>query len=129
MIILLILFGGLLRPLRVEAVTVKSCERAERIIRRRYQKNGRKVKFYESADLSSRRLRTRKNRNIVIVEKVTGTVVNPRTGRGKADGWYINYKSVKGIRKGSKVTSYFVYNPKTNYLDDIIARFDVVIKR
>lgn len=28
-----------------------------------------------------------------------------------------------------RITSYFVYNKDTNYTDDIIERYDVVVKR
>ena len=35
----------------------------------------------------------------------------------------------KNVKKGMKVTSYFVYNKDTNYTDDVVERYDVVTKR
>ena len=93
---------------------------------RKYTKKNRKVKFYKTKDLTIKRLWNRK-RNEIIVERTCGTVLNPKTGDGKAAGYYINYKCVPEIRKGSKIVSFFVYNPRTRYTDDVIARYDLVI--
>lgn len=94
----------------------------------KYTRKNRKVKFYKTKNLTLKRLWNRKSTEI-IVERSTGTVINPKTGDGKAAGYYINYKYVPGIRKGSKIVSFFVYNPKTRYTDDIIERYDIVVKR
>lgn len=42
---------------------------------------------------------------------------------------YISYKGVKGIRKGDVVLTICIYNPGTNYEDDIVERFDYIIDR
>jgi hypothetical protein len=71
------------------------------------------------------------NRNgKLLIEKVIGIVDNANTGDGhvldNADS-YICYKSVDGIRKGNIICTYFIYNPDTNYIDDILMRFDYII--
>ena len=42
-------------------------------------------------------------------------------------GFYVKYDSER-FHKGDKVQSIFVYNPETNYLDDIIYRADTLIE-
>lgn len=58
-------------------------------------------------------------------------VVDDDEGNGHvlADGSYIAYKSMKGdVAKGNVVCTYFVYNPDTNAVDDVLMRFDYVIE-
>ena len=62
-----------------------------------------------------------------IIGKVTdneknGTVLNPPVD----GGYYISYASVKGARKGDLIITYCVYNPYTNYDDDVIERWDFI---
>lgn len=102
------------------------CCKVEKTISKRYGKNN--VKFYKSKNLTSKTLKKGKGKGKYIVEIINGTVDNPKTGDGHSRKWYICYKRVKGIRKGTKVRSYLIYNPKTNATDDVIARYDVVTK-
>lgn len=44
-------------------------------------------------------------------------------GNGKDELGYTKYH---GVPKGTRVTSYFVFNPSSNYWDDIILRCDYV---
>jgi len=84
------------------------CKQVEKSIKKKYGKFG-KVKFYKSENLKNKTLLHRK-------------------GNGKF--YYICYAGwIKNVKKGMKVTSYFVYNKDTNYTDDIIERYDVVVKR
>lgn len=69
----------------------------------------------------------RKGKGYYIVEKFQGTVLNKYIGRDP-NGYYTSYKYVKGVRKGSKVITYLVYCRSCNEPDDIIARYDVVVK-
>lgn len=101
----------------------KECVRVEKQIKYKY---GKKTRIYDSSKLSYRTLTTRKNKSI-IVERVYGKVTTGKNGRD-SNGYYISYKGVRGIHKGSRIVSYFVYNPKNNYSDDIIKRYDVVVK-
>ena len=41
---------------------------------------------------------------------------------------YISYRRVKGARKGSRITTYFVYD-NSNEVDTIIERVDVITRR
>ena len=71
----------------------------------------------------------RKGKKYYVVERIAGTVTNSKKDGRDANGYYISYKRVKGVKAGSKVISYFVYSRSNNYCDDIIARYDVVIKK
>ena len=76
---------------------------------------------------------THRKGNYMVIEISDGTVINSKTGAGKLDTTdktynYISYKGVKGIRNGSRIKTYAVYNPNNNYEDDIATRFDKVIK-
>ena len=76
---------------------------------------------------------THRKGNYLVIEISDGTVINAKTGAGKLDTTdktynYISYKGIKGIRNGSRVRTYAVYNPNNNYEDDIATRFDKVIK-
>lgn len=62
----------------------------------------------------------RKNKSYVVVEKVVSV------GNGTRHGWYttkdgnryiIGYN--KKVPKGKRITSYVIWNPKTNYCDDV----------
>lgn len=72
---------------------------------------------------------TLKNRNgKVVIEIIEGTVLDDE-GNGEysyADyTYYINYDA-ETFHKGDKVITVFVYNPDTNYTDDIISRYNVL---
>lgn len=89
------------------------------------------VKTYNAEDLTGEILRNRNGD--IIIEKMIGTVIN-RKGDGRLMGVgnkynYISYKGVKGIRKGDVVLTICIYNPGTNYEDDIVERFDYIIDR
>lgn len=107
--------------------TKEKCKQTEEVIYNRYGKG--KVRFYKSKNLTRKILVRRKDKGLYIVEKLTGIVDEPKTGAGHAGKYYVSYKGVNGIRKGTKIRSYFVYNPKTSAVDDIIARYDVIIKK
>ena len=69
----------------------------------------------------------RKGKGYYLVEKFQGTALNKYIGRDP-NGYYTSYKYVKGVRKGSKVITYLVYCRHCNEPDDIVARYDVVVK-
>lgn len=66
----------------------------------------------------------------LIIERVVGTVIdNNKNGcADHDDSYYICYNRVSNASVGSKICTYFVYNPFTNYVDDIIFRFDYIIE-
>jgi len=98
----------------------------EQKIKKKYKN----VKFIvnDGSDEFWQKIENRKGKKFYYVEKVSGTVINNKKD-GTAGWYYISYKHVKGVKKGSKVISYFVYSRTNNYCDDIIARYDVVIKK
>lgn len=68
------------------------------------------------------------NRNgKIIIEVSSGTVLD-NEGNGKDScGYYIKYDSSRFFA-GDQVQSVFVYNPETNYIDDIVSRTDTLIR-
>ena len=81
-----------------------------------------------TADLDVEELEHRDGK--LIIERVI-SVADDDEGNGHvlADGSYIAYKSMKGdVAKGNVVCTYFVYNPDTNAVDDVLMRFDYVIE-
>lgn len=63
----------------------------------------------------------------IIIEIITGTVDDAEGNGTDAAGYYIGYNMTR-FKKGNKVQSVFVYNPDSNYTDDIIFRVDTLIK-
>ena len=89
------------------------------------------VKVIDCNDLTEEMLTTRADHNVMYIERIygivtdnekNGTVLNPP----KDGGYYISYKSVKGARKGDLIITYCVYNPYSNYDDDVIERWDFI---
>lgn len=91
------------------------------------------VEVYDCSELTAEILENRDGK--IIIEECIGIVTNKQTGAGKLlnytnpDYYYISYSSVDGIRDGSVVLTYFIYNPDSNYIDDILYRFDYIIDR
>lgn len=91
------------------------------------------VEVYDCSELTAEILENRDGK--IIIEECIGTVTNKETGAGKLlnytdpDYYYISYSNVDGIRDGSVVLTYFIYNPDSNYIDDILYRFDYIIER
>lgn len=68
------------------------------------------------------------NRNgKIIVEVSSGTVLDDEGHGRDICGYYIKYDSER-FSAGNEVQSVFVYNPETNYIDDIISRTDTLIQ-
>ena len=75
--------------------------------------------------------RSSKKSHIMYIERIVGRVTdNNKNGKvlnpPKDGGYYISYKSVKGARKGDTIITYCVYNPFSNYDDDVIERWDFI---
>lgn len=89
------------------------------------------TKVIDCNDLTEEMLTTRADHNIMYIERIYGIVTdNKKNGKvlnPPADGgYYISYKSVKGSRKGDVIVTYCVYNPYTNWDDDVIERWDFI---
>ena len=67
-----------------------------------------------------KKIEHRKGKNIVYIEKFI-SYSKGKYGYSKK-GEYVKYN--KKVKKGKKVVSYFVYNPYTNYFDDVVAVVD-----
>lgn len=68
------------------------------------------------------------NRNgKIIVEMSSGTVLDDEGNGQDICGYYIKYDSER-FSAGDQVQSVFVYNPETNYIDDIVSRTDTLIQ-
>ena len=91
------------------------------------------AKVIDCNDLTENMLvyRSNKKRHIMYIERIIGKVTDNK-GNGKIlnppknGGYYISYESVKGARKGDIVITYCVYNPYTNWDDDVIERWDFI---
>ena len=117
------LFSGI----PVQAANYQRVAAVERKIKREYKH----IRILEGDNSPEfwKKIESRKDNAFYYVEKVTGVVKNTETGEGEATCGYINYKRVKGVKTGSKVVSWFVYSRDSNAFDDIIARYDVIVKK
>ena len=62
----------------------------------------------------------------IIIQIVQGTVISDN-GDGELDtGGYIKYDD--DLKKGNRVETVLIYNPATNFDDDVIYRADTLIK-
>lgn len=62
----------------------------------------------------------------IIIQVVQGTVISDN-GDGELDtGGYIKYDA--DLKQGDRVETVLVYNPATNYTDDVMYRADTLIK-
>ena len=67
------------------------------------------------------------NRNgKIIIEVIETTVLDNDGNASDAFGFYVKYESGK-YRKGDRVQTVIVYNPDSNYPDDILYRLDNLI--
>ena len=81
---------------------------------------------YNTSELTDNILTNRQGK--LIIEKCVGNVIdNNKNGEleNVTDCNYISYAHVK-CKKGDTVITYLIYNPETNYIDDVIERYDFV---
>lgn len=81
--------------------------------------------LYDSSELTEDILANRQGK--LIIEKCVGTVTDDEKNGSLEDGSYISYESVD-CTKGDTITTYLIFNPETNYTDDVIKRFDYIQK-
>ena len=81
--------------------------------------------LYNSSELTEDILANRQDK--LIIEKCVGIVTDDEKNGSLEDGSYISYADVDCV-KGDTITTYLIYNPDTNYTDDVIKRFDFVQK-
>lgn len=87
------------------------------------------IKIIDSEALTAETLENRNGK--LIIERVIGIVDNAETGAGHEinSEYYIGYSDVEGISNGDTICTYLIYNPDTNYIDDIAARYDYIIEK
>lgn len=91
----------------------------------------------DTEDMTTDILENRKDNGVLVVERVIGMVTNKeKDGDGiilntsDKDHNHISYRSVDfETSNGTIILSYFIYNPNTNYFDDVIKRYDFVLGR
>lgn len=89
------------------------------------------VKVIDCNDLTEEMLTTRAEHNIMYIERIYGIVTDNKKN-GKVlnppvnGGYYISYASVADAEIGDVIVTYCVYNPYSNYDDDVIERWDFI---
>ena len=81
--------------------------------------------LYDSSELTEDILANRQGK--LIIEKCVGTVTDEEKNGSLEDGSYISYADID-CSKGDTVITYLIYNPETNYTDDVIERYDYIQK-
>lgn len=89
------------------------------------------VKVIDCNDLTEKMLTTRADHNIMYIERIYGIVTdNEKNGKvlnpPEDGGYYISYTSVEDAEIGDTIITYCVYNPFSNYDDDVIERWDFI---
>lgn len=84
---------------------------------------------YDSSELTEDILANRQGKLIIekCVGKVTDDEKNGAIQNADSDYNYISYTDVD-CAKGDTIITYLIYNPDTNYTDDVIKRFDYIQK-
>lgn len=114
-----------LNPVTVKANTNKDLSVATTYISRHYP--GYKVRFVPERKPNMIKLRTRKGKRIVYVEVLKSNARGNLQGKRRSwgittKGSYITYN--RRVKKGKRVTSYCIWNPNSNYTDDVVAVVD-----
>lgn len=89
------------------------------------------AKVIDCNDLTEEMLTTRADHNVMYIERIIGKVTdNEKNGKvlnpPENGGYYVSYASVEDARKGDIIITYCVYNPYSNYDDDVIERWDFI---
>lgn len=92
--------------------------------------------IYDTDELTADILEHRTESDVLIIERVIGQVTDGKTLDGKVlntEDDYYNYISYRytylPITEGTVLISYFIYNPMTDYVDDIVNRYDFILDR
>ena len=123
----LIILCMTLTPVTAQAKTPTRVTKTETKIKKKYKKVKLITRTKKNWNKVCKEISHRKGKGHYLVEKFQGTALNKVDGRDP-NGYYVSYKYVKGVRKGSRVVTYLVYSKTNNECDDIIARYDVVVK-
>lgn len=129
MLIVVVLMISVAVPVTTQAKTSAQTQvmQTEKKIKKRFKRIKTVTRTKHNFNKVWKETSLRKGKRYYIVEKFQGTALNRYIGRDP-NGYYTSYKYVKGVRKGSKVITYLVYCRHCNEPDDIVARYDVVVK-
>ena len=102
-----------------------------------YQNGYEYMMIYDTEELTAEILENRTQQESIIIERVIGMVTNrEQDGDGivlntkDTEYNYISYRSVDfETCDGTIILTYFVYNHGTDYVDDIMERYDFVLDR
>lgn len=113
---------------------MQKCAKQEKTIKYFLKQNfSEEIKMIKGGDSQWKTLDKRAEYDRIYITYEDGVVLNKnKDGKSyyfKKPYNYIGYRGVKGIRKGSVVRTYFIWCTDCNEPDDIIARWDVVIKK
>ena len=125
--LILIVLCMTMAPVTTQAKTPTQVTKTETKIKKKYKKIKIVTRTRKNWNKVCKEISHRKGKEYYLIEKFQGTALNKIDGRDP-NGYYVSYKYVKGVHKGSKVITYLIYNRKNNECDDIIARYDVVIR-
>ena len=130
MLTLVVLMISVAVPITIQAKTSAQTRvtQTEKKIKKRFKKIKIVTRTKHNFNKVCKDISHRKGKEYYLIEKFQGSALNKIDGRD-SNGHYVSYKYVKGVRKGSRVITYLVYSKTNNECDDIIARYDVVIKR
>mgnify|MGYP006928590131 CR=1 FL=1 len=125
--------GKIKKAITIALVTVSIIGNTFTPVQARILNNAPVAKVIDCDKLTENMLihRSNKKRHIMYIERIIGRVTDNK-GNGKVlnppkdGGYYISYASVKGARKGDLIITYCVYNPYSNYDDDVIERWDFI---
>ena len=92
------------------------------------------VKFVKSEAIHTEKnarkmLENRKGKATIYVENDLGVVLNKNGDGQDRAGFYVCYRRVPGVRFGTLVRSYFIYDPNNNYIDGIEGRCDYIVRK
>ncbi len=112
---------------KTQTKIVRTERQVKRVCKRKWHKKAKFVKSTAKGLYYTKR--QRKGKSYVLIEKVYGICLDNKGNGIGNDGCYISYQRIKGVHKGSRVLTYLVWSPKNNTIDDIVYRYDVVLKK
>lgn len=108
-------------PVNTQAKANKDVQLVNKYIKKHYNTKKYKVVYKPSYRLTESMITHRKQKKVIYVE-VVKSISHGKYGYATSGDWYIYYN--KRVKKGKRVTSYCIYNPKNNYIDDVVAVVD-----
>lgn len=125
LLILAVIMMFAVNPVSAKANTNKDLSIATTYISRHYP--GYKVRFVPEGKPSMMKLRTRKGKRIVYVEVLKSNAKGNLQGKRRSwgittKGSYITYN--RRVKKEKRIKSYCIWNPNSNYSDDVVAVVD-----